>query len=140
VTSPSPGKYAHTYITSKSPSEAVFIVFRRDDSVDNDVTMTMKTSNDETTAPPPKSPPSKELLRFAEGIKAQRKVRPKSSPLRDSTKHNSAKSLKSRKSESGIEIISLLEDSDDDNLSSRKEGGVAVSAAVLLLQLLLLLR
>ena len=26
LTSPSPGKYAHTYITSKSPSEAIFIV------------------------------------------------------------------------------------------------------------------
>jgi len=109
------------WITLFSAFESVernVVVLRRDNSLGKEVTTTaLTTGNDETKVPPSLSLPSKEVRRIT------------SSPLRDSTKHNSAKRLKSRKSgQQKNEIISLLDDSDDD-ASSGKEGGVAVSAA-----------
>ena len=119
------------WITLFSAFESVernVVVLRRDDSLGKEVTTTtLTTGNDETAVPPPKSPPNKEVHKL-DYWAHRKKMRMITSPLRDSTKHNSAKRLKSRKSDQQSEIISLLDDSDDD-VSSGKECGVAVSAA-----------
>lgn len=109
------------WITLFSAFESVernVVVLRRDNSLGKEVTTTaLTTGNDETKVPPSLSLPSKELRRIT------------SSPLRDSTKLNSAKRLKSRKSGQKKEIISLLDDSDDDDASSGKWGGASAATA-----------